>query len=104
MEITTPLALLGLLNKQKGGTYAIRGFVYQTNYIVWKVLNEFSKSQNDNLVFRPEGVEDLDFYCRISEVTTNEFTQVKCLNNSLNADQFTTDILPNLLKVYCIAP
>ncbi len=104
MEITTPLALLGLLNKQKGGTYAIRGFVYQTNYIVWKVLNEFSKSQNDNLVFRPEGVEDLDLYCRISEVTTNEFTQVKCLNDSLNADQFTTDILPNLLKVYCIAP
>lgn len=104
MEITTPLALHGLLKKQKGGTYAIRGFVYQTNYIVWKILNEFSKSQNDNLVFRPEGVEDLDFYCRISEVTTNEFTQVKCLNDSLNADQFTTDILPNLLKVYCIAP
>lgn len=104
METQIALALLGLFQKRNGGQYALRGFIYQTNYIVWKLLKEFSEDQNDNLVFRPEGIEDLDSYCRISEVVTNVFTQVKCLNDGLDADKFTKDILPNLLGVYECAP
>lgn len=104
MEYTIPSALFSLINSRKGGVYNTRGIIYQANYTVWRLLKEFSSPLNKEMVFRPEGIEDLDFHFRLSDKTISEYIQVKCLDEKLDVDLFVKNILKNLLEVYVLAP
>lgn len=99
-----PVSLQSLLQKNMGGALNTRGVIYQAKYVVWRILNDFIRPENEHLVFIPEGIEDLDCYCQISGDSSNEFTQVKCLDDKLGADKFAEEILPNFIRVYENAP
>lgn len=102
MLIERPIALEGLLHSRKGGIYNLRGIIYQINYTIWRLLTEFSKEEEPNLLFQVEGIEDLDFHAHLSECTMSEYTQIKCLDK-FDIDDFH-GIVKNLLDVYVSAP
>ena len=88
-----------LVQERKGGVFNIRGISFQVNYTIWRLLIEFQEDGGNTKKFQLEGVEDLDFY-----ELRSEHIQIKCLNKSLGANDFSKKILPNLVEVFEQAP
>lgn len=67
-------------------THTYRGYRQQALYILWRILNDVG----DDLVFQPEGVEDLAVFDSTGE-TLIEVTQVKDHSTNLTLSTFAPD-------------
>ena len=102
---TSPKTQLDILaEKQTGGPDAIKGFRFQFNYAVYKVLFHLTLDDLSGVEFiRLEGIEDIDIAFKLSTSQSSEFIQLKYSKNDINAGNFwEKGILQNFAQTYII--
>lgn len=89
-----------LAKKRQGGSEAIKGFIYQSQYAIYQMLKDFTVDKSK--VFVLEGIEDIDLYHKIEDKSSNTFIQVKCKKNGLSTTDFKNDIFQNFIELHLI--
>jgi hypothetical protein len=100
--MTTTVDLLAdILSNRKGGIEALKGFKFQFQYALLRLLTDLNEDNSNHIII--DGIEDIDLYNQSPK--THNFFQLKSSNTKIDASYFVDkDILKNFLEVYLDAP